>query len=154
MPLSSSSTVLCRYGYDPLDRQVDCAPSATGRLQRFYCKTRLANEIQGAVHRSIFQHDDQLLAQQLRQNGKIDTTLLATDQQRSVINALDAAEPHPLALTPYGHRPPENGHMRIAGGIRLIGVIRTANTLSCRMFSAFSTLPTLLQWVLLLDHYM
>lgn len=66
----------------------------------FYCKTRLANEIQGAVHRSIFQHDDQLLAQQLRQNGKIDTTLLATDQQRSVINALDAAEPHPLAPHP------------------------------------------------------
>jgi RHS repeat-associated protein len=36
------------------------------------------------------------------------TTLLATDHQRSVINALDENRPHPIAYTPYGHRPVEN----------------------------------------------
>lgn len=33
------------------------------------------------------------------------TILLATDQQRSVLNALDANRPHPIAYTPYGHHP-------------------------------------------------
>jgi RHS repeat-associated protein len=37
------------------------------------------------------------------------TILLATDQQRSVLNALDEIRPHPIAYTPYGHRPRENG---------------------------------------------
>ena len=43
------------------------------------------------------------------------TILLATDQQRSVLNALDATQPHPLAYTPYGHRPPGNGLLSLLG---------------------------------------
>ena len=43
------------------------------------------------------------------------TILLATDQQRSVLNALDANRPHPIAYTPYGHRPLENGLLRMLG---------------------------------------
>ncbi|MFW0758884.1 RHS repeat-associated core domain-containing protein [Pseudomonas sp. H11T01] len=115
MPASPRETVLCRYHYDPLDRLADCALSAQADIQRFYCKSRLATEIQGAVQTSIFQHDDQLLAQLQRQDAKVDTTLLATDQQRSVLNALDATQPHPLAYTPYGHRPPENGLLSLLG---------------------------------------
>ena len=37
------------------------------------------------------------------------TILLATDQQRSVLIALDANQAHPIAYTPYGHRLLENG---------------------------------------------
>jgi RHS repeat-associated protein len=43
------------------------------------------------------------------------TILLATDQQRSVLNALDATQPHPLAYTPYGHRPSGNGLLSLLG---------------------------------------
>jgi RHS repeat-associated protein len=43
------------------------------------------------------------------------TILLATDQQRSVLNALDANRPHPIAYTPYGHRPLENGLLSLLG---------------------------------------
>jgi RHS repeat-associated protein len=112
---TNRDTLLCRYRYDPLDRQAACTPSAQASTQRFYLKTRLATEIQGSVQRSIFQQDDQLLAQQQRRDGTVETTLLATDQQRSVLNALDATQPHPLAYTPYGHRAPEGGLLSLLG---------------------------------------
>jgi RHS repeat-associated protein len=112
---ANRKTLLCRYHYDPLDRLADCTPSAQAHTQRFYLKERLTSEIQGSVQRSIFQQDDQLLAQQQRQDGVIETTLLATDQQRSVLHALDATQPHPLAYTPYGHGPAENGLLSLLG---------------------------------------
>ncbi|SDV16612.1 RHS repeat-associated core domain-containing protein [Pseudomonas vancouverensis] len=112
---SNRETLLCRYHYDPLDRLVDCTPSAQASAQRFYLKDRLATEIQGAVRYSIMQHDAQLLAQQQRQTSATETRLLATDQQRSVLNALDAARPHPLAYSPYGHRRVENGLLSLLG---------------------------------------
>ena len=43
------------------------------------------------------------------------TILLATDQQRSVLNALDAKQPHPNAYTPYGHRRNESGLLSLLG---------------------------------------
>ncbi|MEH6351356.1 RHS repeat-associated core domain-containing protein [Pseudomonas sp. 3JA] len=115
MPASPRETVLCRYRYDPLDRLADCKPSTEASIQRFYCQSRLATEIQGAVQRSVLQYDDQLLAQLRREDAKVETTLLATDQQRSVLNALDASRLHPLAYTPYGHRPAENGLLSLLG---------------------------------------
>ena len=101
-------TSLCRYQYDALNRLVDCIPIAKTTTQRFYLKDRLATEIQGTVQRSIMRHEDQLLAQQQRQSGTVETQLLATDQQRSVLNVLDATRLHPLAYSPYGHCPAQN----------------------------------------------
>jgi RHS repeat-associated protein len=115
MAASLRETVLCRYRYDPLDRLVGCAPSAEADIQRFYCKSRLATEIQGAVRRSVFQHEDQLLAQLRREDVKVETALLATDHQRSVLNVLEANRLHPLAYTPYGHRPVGNGLLSLLG---------------------------------------
>ncbi|MGE8153597.1 RHS repeat-associated core domain-containing protein [Pseudomonas vancouverensis] len=112
---SNRETLLCRYHYDPLDRLADCTLSAQASAQRFYLKDRLATEIQGAVRYSLMQHDDQLLAQQQRQSSATETCLLATDQQRSVLNVLDAARPHPLAYSPYGHRRVENGLLSLLG---------------------------------------
>jgi RHS repeat-associated protein len=43
------------------------------------------------------------------------TILLATDQQRSVLNALHPNRPHTIAYTPYGHRPRENGLCNVLG---------------------------------------
>ena len=66
---SDRAFVLCHYRYDPLDRIVGTSPSGQSPLQRFYCKARLATEIQGLLRHTIVQHDDQLLAQQQR-NGE------------------------------------------------------------------------------------
>ena len=115
MPTSTRDTLLGRYYYDPLDRLVDCAPFDQEPTQRYYCKTRLATEIQGSVKRTIVQHDDQLLALQQHEGDKTAAWLLATDHQRSVLNALDANQPHPLVYTSYGHRPMENGLLSLLG---------------------------------------
>ncbi|WP_273825828.1 RHS repeat-associated core domain-containing protein [Pseudomonas asplenii] len=112
---STDRSLLCRYRYDPLDCLTDYTPSVQANTQRFYLKDRLSTEIQGAIQRSIFQQEDQLLAQQQRQGGAVETTLLATDQQRSVLHALDTTQPHPIAYTPYGHRPPKNGLLSLLG---------------------------------------
>jgi RHS repeat-associated protein len=113
--LPNRQTLLCRYHYDPLDRLVDCTLTAQAGTQRFYLKDRLATEIQGTAQRSIMQHDDQLLAQQQRQSGVVDTRLLVTDQQRSVLNVVDAIRINPLAYSPYGHRPVESGLLSLLG---------------------------------------
>ncbi|WP_130907074.1 RHS repeat-associated core domain-containing protein [Pseudomonas sp. Sample_16] len=94
-----------QYRYDPLDRLTSHSQSNEPARQRFYCKSRLATEIQGELHRSIVQYDDQLLAQQARQGDDRDTTLLNTDLQRSVLHRLKASQPlHPNVYTAYGHR--------------------------------------------------
>jgi len=113
--LPNRESLLCRYHYDPLDRLVDCTLSAQAPTRRFYLKDRLATEIQDAVQRSIMQHDDQLLAQQQRQSGAVEARLLATDQQRSVLNVLDVDRPHPMIYTPYGHCPMGNGLLSLLG---------------------------------------
>ena len=115
MPTSTRETLLGRYHYDPLDRLVGCAPFDQEPIQRYYCMTRLATEMQGSVQRSIVQHNDRLLAQQQREGGKVAATLLATDQQHSVLNTLDATQPNALAYSPYGHRPRENGLLSLLG---------------------------------------
>jgi len=112
---TSQQTLLSRYQYDPLDRLADCEATGQTATRRFYLKDRLTTEIQGPVQRSMFQHDDQLLAQQLHENDAVETALLATDQQRSVLQLLDATQPHPLAYTPYGHRPADNGLLSLLG---------------------------------------
>jgi len=43
------------------------------------------------------------------------TILLATDQQRSVLNALNANGPHPIAYSPYGHRQADNALLSLLG---------------------------------------
>ncbi|VVP79533.1 hypothetical protein PS914_02069 [Pseudomonas fluorescens] len=101
---SPRETVLCQYHYDPLDRLISHALTDTLKRQRFYCKSRLVTEIQGALCYSIVQHGDQLLAQQRREGDAPDTTLLATDHQRSVLQVLKPDDPRqPIVYMPYGH---------------------------------------------------
>lgn len=111
---TNCEALLCRYQYDPLDRLVDYKQSAKANTRRFYLKDRLVTEIRGMVQSSIMQHKDQLLAQQ-SQNETRQTTLLATDQQRSVLNVPDASGPRPITHTPYGHRSLASGLLSLLG---------------------------------------
>ncbi|MNV80926.1 hypothetical protein D3C71_1745580 [compost metagenome] len=85
---SQRVTLLCNYAYDALDRLIEHSLTDSPTLQRFCCKSRLATEIQGAIKHSIAQHADVLLAQRRREDDVTDTTLLATDMQRSVLHTL------------------------------------------------------------------
>jgi RHS repeat-associated protein len=116
MSAPTQKTVLCRYHYDPLDRLADhTAPSAQEGVQRFYCKDRLSTEIQAAIQTSVFQNGEQLLAQRQSRYDQVDTTLLATDRQYSVLATLDGARPSRLAYAPYGHRTAGNGLLSLLG---------------------------------------
>jgi RHS repeat-associated protein len=107
---------LIRYRYDPLDRLTSHTQSDNPERHRFYCKNRLATEIQGAIGHSIVQHDDGLLAQQQRHTDGHETTLLVTDLQRSVLYTLTRdRQPQPITYSPYGHRPAENGLTSLLG---------------------------------------
>ena len=113
---SPHETVLCQYRYDALDRLIECNPQQAPQLQRFYCKSRLATEIQGTTQHSIIQHGDLLLAQQQREGNERTAHLLATDQQRSVLHTLNAnLHSKPITYSPYGHRHPENGWLSLLG---------------------------------------
>ena len=106
--------LICEYRYDPLDRLINHARPSTPTLQRFYCKSRLATEIQGLVLHSIVQHGDQLLGQQRREGNSIDNTLLATDRHRTVLHTL--ARPA-IGYMPYGHRVVDSGLANLLGFI-------------------------------------
>ena len=113
---ATRATLLCQYRYDALDRLTGQGLTDAPPLQRFYCKSRLATEIQGALRQTLFQHGDWLLAQQQQQGVEHDTTLLAIDQQRSVLNTLKANhQAQPIAYAPYGHRQATNGWMSLMG---------------------------------------
>jgi len=113
---SPREIVLCQYHYDPLDRLIGYALPDVLERQRFYCKSRLATEIQGAMRYSIVQQGDHLLAQQRSESDTPDTTLLATDQQSSVLKVLTGEHPPlPITYSPYGHRPIESGLVSLLG---------------------------------------
>ncbi len=109
------ATLLCGYGYDPLDRLVSCAPQNHQTIQRFYRKDRLGTEIQGQIRHSIFEHLDQPLAQQSSQGGKVETWLLATDFQQSVLHSMIETAQQSAIFCPYGHRTPESGLSSLLG---------------------------------------
>ena len=113
----SQSTLLCHYRYDPLDRLINHTQPQTPSLQRFYRKSLLATEIQGAMQYSIVQHGNQLLAQQQRVADEVGTTtLLAADQQRSVLHTLEVnTQKRSIAYSPYGHRHAESGLLSLLG---------------------------------------
>jgi RHS repeat-associated protein len=113
---SQRESLLCRYRYDALDQVISHALSDEPDIRRFYCKSRLATEIKGALQHSIFQQGDQLLAQQQREGDSVDATLLATDQQRSVVHTLkNENHRQPVAYSPYGHRSAESGLTSLLG---------------------------------------
>ena len=134
---SLRQTLLCSYRYDPLDRLANCTPTAQASSHRFYLNDRLSTEIQGVLQHSIMQHEDQLLAQQRRQNGTSQSRLLVTDQQRSVLSILDATRFLHLAYTPYGQHVPEScllgfngerpdpvtGHYVLGNGYRALNTV-------------------------------
>ncbi|MCX2900687.1 RHS repeat-associated core domain-containing protein [Pseudomonas mandelii] len=107
--------LLCLYSYDPLDRVVGCAQLNQDSVQRYYRQNRLATEIQGQARYSLFEHEQQLLAQQQHQSGRVECALLATDLQRSVLHSIAGGNHQSPVYSPYGHRSPESGLLSLLG---------------------------------------
>ena len=96
--------VLCRYRYDAMDRVAAIDPGAQDSMSRFYQKSRLAVEIQGAVRRRIFKCGDHLLAEHSTEASAARVEMLGTDAQHSVLHAVTAQERQSMVYSPYGHR--------------------------------------------------
>lgn len=107
--------ILCRYHYDPLDRLVGLTPLGLSGTQRFYQNKDLVNEIDGETQRTIVRNESQPLAQRVSVAGVSETTLLATDQQRSPLTALMGTTQRQMAYTAYGHRTGESGLSSLLG---------------------------------------
>lgn len=112
---TSTMKILCRYQYDPLDRLTGLKPAEHLDTQRFYQNDELVNEIEGQVELTILRHEAQPLAQRLHIANVTETTLLATDQQRSVLQTLAGTDTQPMAYTAYGHRSTESGLSSLLG---------------------------------------
>lgn len=108
-------TTLIGYHYDALDRLTGHRQIEGVRRQLFYCESWLVTEIQGEEQRSILQHGDQLLAQQQRLDNRVVGMLLATDQQRSVFNALQGTQQRSIAYSPFGYHPGASGLSSLLG---------------------------------------
>ncbi|MNF75576.1 hypothetical protein D3C84_576480 [compost metagenome] len=100
-----NATEKTTYRFDALDRLVELAPFGLDNVTRFYRGEQLATQLQGNGGHSVFQHGTQLLAVQSREGPSINSQLLATDQQRSVLRA----GPECQVYAPYGHRRVEGG---------------------------------------------
>lgn len=102
-------TELCRYRYDALDQLILREPAGQEKLQRFYRHEHLTTELQGQASQSVFQHDKQLLALQSCQGDVLNSELLTTDQQRSVLQVTGPGGSVRQVYTAYGHRWVESG---------------------------------------------
>ncbi|WP_434702838.1 RHS repeat-associated core domain-containing protein [Pseudomonas sp. Z1-12] len=112
---TSAMKILCRYQYDPLDRLTGLKPADHVDTQRFYQNDELVNEIEGQLELTILRHEAQPLAQRLHIANVTETTLLATDQQRSVLHTLAGVDAQPMAYTAYGHRSAQSGLSSLLG---------------------------------------
>ncbi|WP_157062713.1 RHS repeat-associated core domain-containing protein, partial [Pseudomonas sp. Q12-87] len=103
--------ILCRYQYDPLDRLVGLKPLENPGTQRFYQEDELVNEIEDQSQLTIMRHGPQPLAQRsgTAAAAAAETTLLATDQQRSLLRTVADADSRQMAYTAYGYRTGESG---------------------------------------------
>lgn len=107
--MSTSKANLCRYRYSALDLLTGIELAGQQPLQRFYCREHLATELHGAGSQSVFQQGNQLLALQSRDSASVNNRLLATDQQRSVLQGTDSDGSVQQVYSPYGHRWVESG---------------------------------------------
>lgn len=101
----SRTPALVGYRYDPLDRLLGKDIAGQAPSTHFYRDDRLAARRQGEEYESFIQHDGHLLAQACRKGARTEHSLLATDQRRSVLEAVHpAGQQQSLAYTPYGSR--------------------------------------------------
>lgn len=113
--MTTAPTPMCRYHYDALDLIAGMACADQASLQRFYRRQHLVTERQGQASQSVFQHGEQLLAVQSSENDTLKSQLLATDQQRSVLQLIDSLGSLPKVYTPYGHHRAESGLSSLLG---------------------------------------
>ncbi|SHN04064.1 RHS repeat-associated core domain-containing protein [Pseudomonas asturiensis] len=107
----SAPVVLCIYRYDALDRLASCAVHGQASVLFFYQRNRLTTQVRGAVRHSLFQTENDVLAQQNQIGNHMDCLPVSIDQQGSII----AAPQQAFTYTAYGTRTPSTDPGRLPG---------------------------------------
>ncbi|WP_448089457.1 RHS repeat-associated core domain-containing protein [Pseudomonas azerbaijanoccidentalis] len=110
-----NEVVLCHYLYDPLNTLIRAVSSNEKTTQNFYCKSRLTTQFQGETQCTIFQQNDILLASRRSRSSTTETSLLVTDQKRSILSASRNTLIDSFVYTPYGYRSPQNHLLTVFG---------------------------------------
>ncbi|MCK1789335.1 RHS repeat-associated core domain-containing protein [Pseudomonas violetae] len=113
--MTPSLKILQQYHYDAVDCLSATSLSVHGSTQRFYQGNHLATELGEHSQRTIIRHEAQPLAQHEVADDSNETTLLATDQARSLLQTLAQTNPERLAYTAYGHHSGRHGLSRLLG---------------------------------------
>ena len=82
--------------------------------QFFYCKGKVSTEINGDARWRLLQANNRILVQNNLKTPGLLSTLVACDQQRSVLSMYEGKAVESQAYSPYGH------HMQVSGLLSLL----------------------------------
>ncbi len=107
--------VLISYRYDALDRLIGIDPAAGAVTTRIYRDGRIATQHEGGQQHSLIEAGGHVLAQSTRSGNGVVNSLLACDQQRSVMQSVTGNQIHRSVYTPYGGQATEGGLQSLLG---------------------------------------
>ncbi|WP_268798537.1 RHS repeat-associated core domain-containing protein [Pseudomonas huanghezhanensis] len=111
----NTSTALISYRYDALDRLIGIDRAGSPGCTRFYGNGAVSCQLQGTESQSFLRHANQWLGQSRQGEGVAETSLLATNQQNTILQAICGNQVEHIAYTSYGHRPASRGLNSLLG---------------------------------------
>lgn len=107
--------LLISYRYDALDRLIGVEPMGAAASTRVYRDGRIATQLEGAQQHSLMEADGHVLAQTTRSGNTVVNSLLACDQQGSILQSITGDQIQRSVYTPYGGQPAEGGMQSLLG---------------------------------------
>ena len=111
----NTPTTLISYRYDALDRLIGVDPAGDPKCTRFYQGGSVSCQLQGTESHSFMRHESQWLGLCRQRAGVAENSLMATNQQNTVMRAISGNQVEHMAYTSYGHRPASRGLHNLLG---------------------------------------
>jgi len=106
---------LISYRYDALDRLIGVEPLGAAATTRVYHDGRLSTQFEGGQQHSLIEAGGHVLAQSTRAGNRVVNSLLACDQQGSVLQSVTGSQIQRSAYTPYGGQAADGGLQSLLG---------------------------------------
>lgn len=107
--------LLISYRYDALDRLIGVEPTGASATTRVYRDGRMATQLEGTQQHSVLEAGGHLLAQSTRSGTTVINSLLACDQQGSVLQRVTGDQTRRNVYTPYGAQAAAGGLQSLMG---------------------------------------
>jgi RHS repeat-associated protein len=106
---------LISYRYDALDRLIGVEPLGAPARTRSFRDGRVATQFEGAQQHSLMEAGGHALAQSTRSGDTVVNSLLACDQQGSILQSVTGNHIQRSVYTPYGGHADEGGMQSLLG---------------------------------------